>query len=109
MKKFLLTIFTIGAFATLANAQCSELFMSEYQEGYNNNKALEIFNPTANAITLTGNYRIIRWSNGSAVSDADIDYVQPLTGTIQSGGTFTAILDKRTPSETGADTILWAE
>ncbi len=109
MKKFLLTIFTIGAFATLANAQCTELFMSEYQEGYNNNKALEIFNPTANAITLTGNYRIIRWSNGSAVSDADVDYVQPLTGTIQSGGTFTAILDKRIPSATGADTILWAD
>ncbi len=108
MKKLLLTLITMGAFAGLANAQCSELFISEYQEGYNNNKALEIFNPTANAITLTGNYRIVRWSNGSAASDADIDYVQPLSGTIQSGGTFSAILDKRVVSATGADTILWA-
>lgn len=108
MKKFLLTIFTIGAFAGLASAQCNELFISEYQEGYNNNKALEIFNPTGAPITLTGNYRIVRWSNGSSTSDADVDYVQPLSGTIPSGGTFSAILDKRVVTATGADTILWA-
>jgi len=109
MKKFLLTVFSIGVFALVANAQCNELFISEYQEGFNNNKALEIFNPTASAITLTGNYRIVRWSNGSSVSDVDVDYVQPLSGTIASGGTFSAILDKRIPSATGADTILWAD
>ena len=108
MKKLLLTILTLGAFADLASAQCSELFFSEYLEGYNNNKAIEIFNPTAATITLTGNYRIIRWSNGSSTSDADVDYVQPLTGTIASGATFTVILDKRVTTATGADTILWA-
>ena len=109
MKKFLLTIFTIGAFAGLASAQCTELFMSEYQEGYNNNKALEIFNPSTVTKVLTGNYRIVRYSNGSSSSDADVDYVQPLTGSIPSGGTFTAILDKRVVSAVGADTILWAD
>ncbi len=108
MKKFLLTIFTIGAFTTIASAQCNELFMSEYQEGYNNNKALELFNPTAASITLTGQYRIVRWSNGSSVSDVDVDYVQPLTGTIPSGGTFSIVLDKRVTTAVGADTMLWA-
>lgn len=109
MKKFLLTLLSVGAFATLASAQCNELFISEYQEGYNNNKAMEIFNPTANTITLTGNYRIVRWSNGSSVSDQDVDYVQPLSGSIQPGGTFSAILDKRVTTATGADTILWSD
>jgi hypothetical protein len=111
MKKLLLSIFTIGAFTTLANAQCTELFMSEYTEGTFNNKAIEIFNPTANAITLTGNYRIIRWQNGapnSDVSPSTGDLVQPISGTIPSGGTFTIMLDRRNPNATAADTILFA-
>ncbi|MBL0047649.1 MAG: T9SS type A sorting domain-containing protein [Bacteroidetes bacterium] len=111
MKKFLLTIFTIGAFATLANAQCSELFFSEYVEGTYNNKALEIFNPTPSTITLTGNYRIVRWSNGSTNSDvvpATGDYVQPLTGTIASGETYTVFLDRRVVGAPAVDTILFA-
>lgn len=108
MKKLLLTIFTIGAFANIASAQCNELFFSEYVEGTFNNKALEIFNPTGSAITLTNNYRIVRWSNGSSSSSGDFNYVQPLTGVVSSGGTFTAFLDKRNPSAGMQDTILFA-
>ncbi len=99
------------AFTTLVNAQCTELFFSEYTEGTFNNKALEIFNPSANAVTLTGNYRVIRWQNGaenSDVSPSTGDLVQPLTGTIPSGGTYTVLLDRRNPNATAADTILFA-
>jgi Secretion system C-terminal sorting domain len=112
MKKFLLSIFTVGAFANLASAQCTELFISEYTEGTFNNKAIEIFNPTINSITLTGNYRIIRWQNGATNSDVSPstgDLVQPITGTIASGGTFTLLLDRRNPNATAADTILFAD
>ena len=56
------TFTTLGIFA-----QCDELFISEYVEGSGNNKALEIYNPTASAIDLSG-YRIERFSNGSGTS-----------------------------------------
>ena len=52
MKKTLLLIFTI--ITSLLYAQdCSQLFFSEYVEGWSNNKALEIYNPTGNAIDLS--------------------------------------------------------
>ncbi|MBW8049981.1 MAG: T9SS type A sorting domain-containing protein [Cytophagales bacterium] len=109
MKKLLLPIAAILA-AYSANAQCTELFFSEYVEGSHNNKALEIYNPTSQTIYL-GNYRIIRWSNGSTTSDQDIRYVQSLSAadSIPSNGTFVAILDRRDPLGTGFDTILFAE
>ena len=42
---------------------CDELFFSEYLEGSSNNKALELYNPTSNAISLS-NYEIRRFNNG---------------------------------------------
>jgi len=109
MKKLLLPIAAILA-AYSVNAQCTELFFSEYVEGSHNNKALEIYNPTSQTIYL-GNYRIIRWSNGSTTSNSDIRYVQSLSAadSIPPNGTFVAILDRRDPSGTGVDTILFAE
>ena len=61
MKKLLLSVFSLASFIT-ANAQCSDLFISEYSEGSNNNKAIEIYNPTQSAIALNNNYRLIRYS-----------------------------------------------
>ena len=66
MKRFFLLLFF--PIAALAQNDCSELFISEYVEGDNNNKALEIYNPSLNPVSLA-NYRIIRWDNGSIVSD----------------------------------------
>ncbi|MBL7889336.1 MAG: hypothetical protein JNL24_07280, partial [Bacteroidia bacterium] len=51
MKKLLLSVFAFAS-AIIANAQCTDLIISEYVEGTSNNKALEIFNPTPNAISL---------------------------------------------------------
>jgi len=42
----------------------SDLFFSEYIEGTNQNKALEIFNPTINQVELS-NYRIAQATNGN--------------------------------------------
>ncbi|MCC6412807.1 MAG: lamin tail domain-containing protein, partial [Saprospiraceae bacterium] len=66
--------FTINAVA----APCAELFISEYVEGSGNNKAIEIYNPTANPILLTGVYSLRMYFNGSITASTTI----ALTGTI---------------------------
>ena len=48
---------------TQPSGNCSDLFFSEYVHGSSNNKAIEIFNPTNNAIDLT-NYKIFKSTNG---------------------------------------------
>lgn len=80
MKKTLLFVSALTFGATLAQAQnCSEIFISEYVEGSGNDKALELYNPTASPINLTG-YRIERFSNGASTSSAG--GVLNLSGTI---------------------------
>ena len=69
MIKFLLSI-SFLCFALFAQAQCDELFISEYVEGYANNKALEIYNPTGNPVNLSG-YSIARFSNGNTTAGSD--------------------------------------
>ncbi len=69
MKKIiLLSGFIFLSFGIFA--QCSDLFFSEYVEGYANNKALEIYNPTSDAIDLS-EYSIARFSNGSTTTGTD--------------------------------------
>jgi len=50
--------------ALISSGQCDDLFFSEYVEGYANNKAIEIYNPTDSGIELS-DYSIARFSNGS--------------------------------------------
>ena len=69
MKK-LLPFLCFSLFALLGNSQCDELFFSEYVEGYANNKALEIYNPTGAAVNLS-DYAIARFSNGSTVAGSN--------------------------------------
>ena len=49
-------------FSVQSQAQCSEIFISEYIEGWSNNKALELYNPTNAAVDLS-DYRLERYSN----------------------------------------------
>lgn len=106
MKRFLL-LFTLITFAVMSHAQreCTDLFFSEYVEGWNNNKSIELYNPTSAPIVLDGNYRLIRWSNGSTQSDLDPLYNLPLTGTIPAFSTWVIIQDTTKP---GQDTMVWA-
>jgi hypothetical protein len=92
------------AFAAWASGQdCSDLMITEYVEGWNNNKAMEIYNPTTSDIDLTGNYRLIRWSNGDETSDQDIRYVLPLEGSIAPYQVIVMIQDTNFP---GQDTMI---
>ncbi|MFA6801728.1 MAG: lamin tail domain-containing protein, partial [Acholeplasmataceae bacterium] len=61
----------------------TDLFISEYIEGSSNNKALEIYNGTGEAVDLTG-YSLVLYSNGSAT--ASQTYI--LTGTLNDGEVF---------------------
>ncbi len=83
-------------FAIALNAQeCTDLFISEYVEGSGNNKAIELYNPTNNAIDLS-TYQLVRYSNGGYEPHA-----VGLTGTIDPKSTFVVVLDKRDPNGTG--------
>ena len=61
-------------------AQCTDIFISEYVEGSSQNKALEVYNPTQNAIDLS-DYLIKRYSNGSTISTEQL----ALSGIVASG------------------------
>lgn len=106
MKKLLLSGLLLSAFIS-ANAQCGELFFSEYVEGSNNNKGVELYNPTANPITINGNYRIVRYNNGegAAVQEA-LSQAMVVLGlhTIQPYDTWVLLIDKRNPAGTGTET-----
>ncbi|MGB6168579.1 MAG: lamin tail domain-containing protein, partial [Geitlerinemataceae cyanobacterium] len=63
----------------------SEIFISEYIEGSSFNKAIELYNPTAEIIDFaTGLYSLELYSNGSATPNNSLN----LTGTIDPGETF---------------------
>lgn len=84
MKKTLLSLSLIASALVVKSQDCSELFISEYVEGTGNNKAIEVYNPTAADIDLS-NYRIVRYSNGASYQNPidDIDSTD-LVGTIVS-------------------------
>lgn len=96
MKKLLLSVFALTTYVSV-NAQCNELFISEYVEGSGNDKALEIYNPTNNAINLTG-YTIARYSNGG--STAPTGYVTSLSGIIAAHATFVLVNGQTTGTPT---------
>jgi hypothetical protein len=88
MKKLLLSVVALAAYSSLS-AQCNELFISEYVDGTGNDKAMEIFNPTPNPISLSG-YSINRYSNGSTTVPA-AGGILNLSGTIASGQAFVIV------------------
>jgi hypothetical protein len=93
MKKTLLSILVALGTFHLAQAQCNELFISEYVEGDNFNKALELYNPTSNSIDLS-QYRIIRWDNGSTIADQPGgDGILNLTGSIAPYSTHVVVIN----------------
>lgn len=61
----------------------AELYFSEYIEGSSNNKALEIYNSSANNINLSG-YKVEVYFNGNTTSTLSIN----LTGNIPAQGVF---------------------
>lgn len=88
-------------YAQFASGQCHELFFSEYVEGFYNNKAVEIYNPTAKTIQLN-QYRITTWHNGTPTFVAV--YSDTLTDSIGPNQVRVIVLNKRNEKGTGLDT-----
>lgn len=102
MKKvyFFLSMLTSVSYAQ----DCSKIFISEYVEGWSNNKALEIYNPTGNAVNLS-QYFVARFSNGSNTA-TNANAVQ-LSGTIQPYSVYVAVIDKRDQLGTDQEAPIW--
>ena len=105
MKKLLLSVFALTLCSAI-NAQCNELFISEYVEGTGYEKALELYNPTGSPISLTG-YRLERFSNGSSTSASG--GVLNLTGTIAAHSAFVITNNNTTTPATTATLLAYAD
>ena len=104
MKKLLLlTLLATFYYSAQAQSECIELFISEYVEGWSNNKAIEIYNPTSAAKDLSG-YQLERGSNGGQPA-ANQKLV--LSGTIQPYSTFVIVLNKRDSLGEGQEAPVW--
>jgi len=103
MKKILFSVFALISSVGMSQ-DCAKIFISEYVEGWGNNKAVEIYNPTASSINL-GEYFVARYSNGSTT--ATVANSVQLSGTIQPFSVFVAVLDKRDENGTGQEAPIW--
>lgn len=101
MKNISSLIFATFLISGINAQNCTDLFISEYVEGSYNNKAIELYNPTNEAVDLS-NYSLSRWSNGATTPLNTI-----LSGTIEANDAFVIALDKRNPNGEGYETPLW--
>lgn len=107
MKKTVLFLGAILCGVSFSKAQdCQDLFISEYVEGWSNNKAIEIYNPTANSIDLSG-YIIARASNGTAISAIQEKYAVQLSGTIAPFDVYVGVVNLVDPLGTGQTAPVW--
>ena len=101
-------IFTLVSFSifwlVMGQSNCSELFISEYVEGWSNNKALEIYNPTNQAIDLSG-YFVVRYSNGA--STATVANAIQLNGMVAAHDVYVAVLEQLDTAGTGQNAPVW--
>ena len=111
MKSIFTTLILLSFCFPVFGQDCGDLFFSAYVEGSNNNKAVEIYNPTPNAVSLN-NYSIARFSNGS--TSAAVNYIANI-GELAGGNnvnlppysTFVVALDKRDENGICADYPVW--
>lgn len=97
MKRIVLVVFAALVAFNLNAQDCSDLFISEYVVGSNNNRALELYNPTNQPIDLAaGGYKVGRFRDGSGTP-----MLVELSGTVPAYGTFVIVVDKRDPNGTG--------
>ncbi len=107
--KRLYSILALGCIVGSLYSQTSELIISEYIEGWSNNKALEIYNPTSGDIDL-GDYRLVRYSNGEDVPPAQDEWTVPLPAVMLGAyKTFVVVIDQRDPNGTGQTAPVWEQ
>jgi hypothetical protein len=101
MKKILLSFVALATSAVMLSQACSDLIISEYVEGSNNNKAIELYNPTSGPISLS-NYRLVRYNNGTTATAGEANSQASINlgnNIIPSGDAFVIVIDKRDPNQ----------
>lgn len=78
--------YTVVVGVSSTSGTASDLFISEYIEGSSNNKAIEIYNGTGDAVNLEG-YKLALYANGKTEIGNFID----LTGTLANGETLVIV------------------
>ncbi|MCB0479075.1 MAG: lamin tail domain-containing protein [Crocinitomicaceae bacterium] len=104
MKRILLSISALFLMGSTIAQDCTDLFISEYVEGWSNNKALEIYNPTNQTIDLSG-YFVSRYRNG--LNQAEVSNSVQLTGMIAPHSTYVAVIEKLDPQGQGQEAPVW--
>ena len=104
MKTLLLSILTITLSTFSISQDCSGLIISEYIEGWSNNKAIELYNASPNPIDM-GPYNLVRFQNQNQTpgNGADIE------GILMPYDTYVVVLDKRDSTGTGLEAPVWDE
>jgi len=82
-SEFSSNTYQITVFNCNANEPCNTVFISEYLEGNNGTKAIELFNPTLLPVDLA-EYSIFIYANGSLTPSSTLQ----LSGSIDPLGTF---------------------
>lgn len=104
MKKTFTFLALLSFSLTFAQNTCNRIFISEYVEGWSNNKALEIYNPTNQTIDLS-QYFVVRYSNGA--SSATVANSIQLTGSIAPYDVYVGVLEKLDSNGTGQEAPIW--
>ena len=104
MKKILLLFLALFTMNFAFSQECVEIFISEYVEGWSNNKALELYNPTDQPIDLS-NYLLERYSNGS--TSAPPEKKLQLSGIMPPLSVWVIVIDKRDPEGEGQEAPVW--
>lgn len=101
MKNIASLIFSTFLMSGINAQDCSDIFISEYVEGSNNNKALELYNPTSKTIDLS-KYYLSRYSNGGLTPSTT-----NLGGYIEPNSTYVIVIDRRDPNGVTVNVPVW--
>ncbi|MDZ4823940.1 MAG: lamin tail domain-containing protein [Flavobacteriales bacterium] len=110
-KKILLLPSILGVLSVISIVSssfaqnCQEVFISEYVEGWSNNKAIEIYNPTGAPKDIS-EYGLVRFANGST----DFGEISYLTGVIiPAYDVVVVVLDKLDTAGIALEAPIWDE
>lgn len=108
MKKSLLILTAICismlSFAQGGGGDCSGIIISEYVEGWSNNKAIEVYNASPNPIDMDP-YTLVRFRNQNQDPSNAVD----LVGTLNPYEAYVIVIDKRDSTGTGFEAPVWQE
>ncbi len=121
MKKVLLGLLTIGSLTASAQ-NCTKVFISKYMRGKGNTKCIELYNPTASPVNITG-FTVSRYKSASSglistytpggFPSTTTGDTAHLTGTIPAYGTFLFVNGQKaatsTPTSPACDINLQAK